>query len=154
MYNSQFVCTYSFYDSNLRNSYHGDEKFDLEDVEDLEDLAELIYKTDLLKAMQFTVDEVERSGDNVCFNNEKLLQLYDIVKSDVEFMECIEKSREKHSCEDLESGFVTLFSYDYFFLTHKCICDILNYGKVDDGKVDDGKVKEENINRLKRALGE
>ena len=149
MYNSQFVCTYSFYDSNLRNSYHRDEKFDLEDVEDLEDLAELIYKTDLLRAMQFTVDEVERSGDNVCFNNEKLLQLYDIVKADVEFMECIEKSREKHACKDLESGFVTLFSYDYFFLTHKCICDILNYGKVDYGKVE-----EENINRLKRALGE
>jgi len=142
MYNSQFVCTYSFYDYILRGLYHTNDKFDLEDVEDLEDLAELIYKTDLLRAMQFTVDEVERSGDNVCFNNEKLLQLYDVVKVDVEFMECIEKSREKHSCEDSESGFITLFSYDYFFLTHKCICDILN----------DGKSSSDNINQLKKAL--
>ena len=144
MYNSQFVCTYSFYDATLRNCYHTNERYDLEDVEDLEDLADLIYKTDLLRAMQFTVDEVERAGDNVCFNSDKLLELYDIVKVDVEFMECIKKSGEKHSCEDSESGFITLFSYDYFFLTHKCICDILN----------DGKVVEDNINRLKKALEE
>jgi hypothetical protein len=144
MYNSQFVCTYSFYDAELRDSYHNDGRFDLEDVEEFEELAELIYKTDLLRALQFTVDEVESSGDNICFNNEKLFGLYDIVKIDVEFMECIEKSKEKHACEDLETGFVTLFSYDYFFLTHKCICDIMNCGKVEEG----------NINQLKRALGE
>jgi len=144
MYNSQFICTYSFYDATLRNCYHTNERYDLEDVEEFEDLAELIYKTDLLRALQFTVDEVESAGNNVCFNNDKLLELYDIVKVDVEFMESIEKSREKHLCEDLESGFVTLFSYDYFFLTHKCICDILN----------DGKVVGDNINRLKKALEE
>ena len=144
MYNSQFVCTYSFYDPTLRNLHHTNERYDLEDVKDFEDLADLIYKTDLLRAMQFTVDEVESSADNVCFNSDKLLELYDIVKGDVEFMECIEKSREKHLCEDSETGFVTLFSYDYFFLTHKCICDIVN----------DGKTSGENINRLKMALEE
>lgn len=142
MYNSQFVYTYSFYDPNLRNSYHTNERYDLEDVEEFEELAELVYKTDLLRAMQFTVDEIESSADNVCFNSEKLLELYDVVKVDVGFMECIEKSKEKHVCEDLETGFITLFSYDYFFLAHKCICDIVN----------DGKTYVDNITRLKRAL--
>jgi hypothetical protein len=142
MYNSQFVCTYSFYDTTLRNTYHKDEKYDLEDVEEFEELSELIYKTDLLRALQFTVDEVESSGDNVCFNNEKLFELYNILKIDVGFMECIEKIRVKHCCEDSESGFVALFSYDYFFLTHKCICDILN----------EGKTCSDNINRLKDAI--
>jgi hypothetical protein len=142
MYNSQFVCTYSFYDPNLRTLYHTNERYDLEDVEEFEELAELVYKTDLLRAMQFTVDEVESAGENVCFNHDKLIELYDVVKVDVGFMECIEKSKEKHLCEDSESGFITLFSYDYFFLTHKCICDIVN----------EGNVCSDNIIRLKRAL--
>jgi len=142
MYNSQFVCTYSFYDAKLRDLYHKDEKYDLEDVEEFEDLSELVYKTDLLRALQFTVDEVESSGDNICFNNEKLFQLYDVLKVDSGFMECIEKSTGKHLCEDSESGFIALFSYDYLFLTHKCICDIIN----------EGNSSVNSINRLKRAL--
>jgi hypothetical protein len=142
MYNSQFVCTYSFYDSKLRDFYHNNERYDLEDVKDFEDLSDLVYKTDLLRAMQFTIDEIKSSGDNVCFNSDKLLQLYDVIKIDAEFMECVEKSREKHICEDSETGFITLFSYDYFFLTHKCICDIIN----------EGKTSSDNISRLKQAL--
>jgi hypothetical protein len=142
MYNSHFVCTYSFYDNLLRNTYHKDEKYDVEDVEEFEELSELIYKTELLRALEFTVDQVESSCDNVFFNNEKLFELYNILKIDVGFMECIEKIKLKYCCEDYESGFVTLFSYDYFFLTHKCICNILN----------EGITSSDNINKLKEAI--
>jgi hypothetical protein len=44
--------------------------------------------------------------------------------------------------EDLEVGFTALFSYNYMFLTHRCICDFL----------ETGNIYEENINTLKIAV--
>jgi hypothetical protein len=144
MYNSKLVCTYSYYDPNIRVRYHSNEKFDLEDVDGFEDLSEMIYQTELLKALGFSSGEID-NGKLIDFNlkSELLTDLCNKMKdNDIRFLECIESVREKHICEDLESGFIILFSYDYFFLTHKCICDLLTSGQISD----------ESIIRLKSAF--
>ena len=36
----------------------------------------------------------------------------------------------KYISEDAYVGFMFLFSYDYFFLTHICICECLKTGEI------------------------
>ena len=127
-YNSNFICTYGFYDPKLRQ--YCSEKYDLNDVNDFEDMSELIYQSELLQIFKI-------SSINNDFNTEKIIDLYNIIKLNLEFNECIEKIKKNHVCENFEIGFMILFSYDYFFLTHKCICDFLNTGKICDEYIDD-----------------
>ena len=139
MYNSQFISTYSYYDPELRNKFHSGENIDINDVKGFEELSEVIYQTDLLRAFGFTVEDLEREIE---FNTTLMNELYNQFKDHVSFSECMEKAKNKHFCEDLESGFITLFSYDYFFLTHKCICEYLK----------NEEITTESIENLKRAL--
>jgi len=139
MYNSQFISTYSYYDTELRNKYHSEEKIEEDDVNGFEELSEVIYQADLLRAFGFTVADLEKEIE---LNTTLMHELYNQFKIHPSFAECIEKSKNKHLCEDLEAAFITLFSYDYFFLTHKCICEYLN----------DSNIRTESIENLKSAL--
>ena len=130
MYNTELICTYSYYDPYLRNIYHVDDKFDVDDVQEFEDLSEMIYRSELLKAFGFTIEEVE--SEDIKFNNETILELFNNLNKHEEFMEIIKKIKQKYKYDDLETGFITLFSYDYFFLTHNCACDLLKNGKIEE----------------------
>ena len=142
MYNANLVCTYSYYDKTLRNLYHSNEQIDLDDVSDFEDFSELIYKTELLKALCFTIEEIETFREDISFNSEKVLELFNFFKESPCLIDLFELSKIKHSYGDIEMGFVSLFSYDYFFLSHKCFCDYcLN-----------GVVSKENAISLKKTL--
>jgi hypothetical protein len=141
MYNSQFISTYSYYDPNLRNKFHSEENIALDDVKEFEELSEIIYRADLLRAFGFTVEDLEAKIE-LELNAELIHELYSQFNVHPSFAECIEKAKNKHLCEDLEYGFIALFSYEYFFLTHKCICEKLNNGNIAEGS----------IANLKRAL--
>ena len=141
MYNSQFISTYSYYDSNLRNKFHSGDNINLDDVKEFEELSEIIYQADLLRAFGFTVEDLEAKIE-LEVNAELIHELYSQINVHPSFAECIEKANNKHLCEDLEFGFIALFSYDYFFLTHKCICEYLT----------NGNIAEKSIENLKRAL--
>jgi hypothetical protein len=118
------------------------EKFDLDDVEEFEEFSELIYQVELLKALGFSSAEVETIGVSLDFKlkTEKLIDVYNKTTFDENFLECVKMAKDKHFCEDLEAGFITLFSYDYFFLTHKCICDFLLNGAVSQSCIDNLKL--------------
>ena len=133
MYKSNFTCTYSFYDPVLRDCYHKEDKFNLADVEEFTDMSELVYQAELLQVLNISATPLY-SG-NVEFNTEQILELYNHVKPNTQFIECVEKAKYHHSCEDLEIAFMVLFSYDYFFLTHRCVCDFLNTGKINDSHI-------------------
>jgi hypothetical protein len=139
MYNLQFISTYSYYDPELRNKFHSGENINLEDVNGFEELSQVIYQADLLRAFGFTIADLEAEIE---FNTTLMHELYNQFKTHPTFAECIEKAKNKHFCQDLEAAFITLFSYDYFFLTHKCICEHLK----------DANITTESIENLKRAL--
>jgi len=129
-YNSKFISTYGFYDTNLRQ--YCSEKYDLNDVNEFEDMSELIYQSELLQIFNIPSEKLDPD-----FNIEKIIDLYNNIKLNLEFNKCIEKIKKIHVCENFEIGFMILFSYDYFFLTHKCICDFLNTGKICDEYISD-----------------
>jgi hypothetical protein len=44
--------------------------------------------------------------------------------------------------EDIEIGLMLLFSYDYMYMSHKCICEFIN----------SGQISEKNISELRSAI--
>ena len=137
MYKSYFICTYSFYDPVLRELYHKHDTFNLEDVEEFADLSELVYQSELLQVLGIPASKPD-------FDAEKMLEIYNKMKANEGFLKCVEKVTELHSYTDLETGFIALFSYDYFFLTHKCICDCFNN--------ENNSIHQENLVALQSAI--
>jgi hypothetical protein len=121
----------------LRELYHKNDTFNLEDVEEFSDLSELVYQSELLQILGIPASNPE-------FDTEKLLEIYNKMKVHEDFLKCVEKVTELHSYTDLETGFIALFSYDYFFLTHKCICDFFN----DENE----SIRQENLLALQGAI--
>ena len=130
MYNSKLICTYSYYDPILRK-HHSDITYDLDDVTGFEDIAEIIYQAELLRV--FNIDPVDKSLDD---SNEaiklEITILYNLISSQQKMIECMKTAASLMISDDLELGLMILYSFDYFFLTHKCVCDFLETGEISE----------------------
>ena len=130
MYNSKLICTYSYYDPNLRK-HHSDITYDLDDVSGFEDIAEIIYQAELLRV--FNIDPIDKSLDD---SNEaiklEITILYKLISSQQKMIECMKTAASLMISDDLELGLMILYSYDYFFLTHKCVSDFLEMGEISE----------------------
>ena len=135
MYNSKLICTYSYYDPTLRK-HHSDITYDLDDVTGFEDIAEIIYQAELLRV--FNIDPIDKNLDE---SNEdiklEITILYNLISSQQKMIECMKKAASLMISDDLEFGFMILFSFDYFFLTHKCVSDFLETGEISEKNMND-----------------
>jgi hypothetical protein len=117
-YNKNQILTYSYYDPRLRFFFHSDETFNLDDVTDFEDMSSDIYKTELLNL--FNIQDIDS------LTNDKLLSLEEFINNtDMKVV----LTKMNALCENqglcAHNSLAILLSYDYLFLTHKCICDLL-----------------------------
>jgi hypothetical protein len=154
MYNSTFICTYNFYDNSLlkinpisNKITENNNNLHEESPEELLEMAEFLYKNEFLSAFQLTdfddtlnmkVQELylHLFHDNKEYGlNNNCRQIFKLI---------CKKLAEQILSEELELGFVILFSYSYFHLTHLCLCDFFN----------NGNISEENINALKNMIFE
>jgi hypothetical protein len=117
MYNTHYTCF-----------YHDDEKmFSSKDVlafENKDEIKDLIYKEDLLNA--FGLNEF---NDSII---DEIDNLYNSMKYITELQPILDTLAAKIMSTDRSYGFVILFSYDYFYLTHQIICQFLNDNKIDN----------------------
>jgi hypothetical protein len=147
-YNSQFVTTYSFYNKALylnnpiscRYSYEKEKDCresdqtqpetdsDTEpDDEDENFTSKYLYDNELLHAFH-----MEKYDANILSN--RIFDLYTHLTSQKNTYPDIQKllqiandmSMKYIFKSDEFNGFMILFSFDYFHITHLCICDILN----------------------------
>ena len=133
MYNSKLICTYSYYDPILRK-HHSDITYDLDDVTGFEDIAEIIYQAELLRV--FNIDPVDKSLDD---SNEdiklEITILYKLISSHQKMIECMKTAASLMISDEL--GLMVLYSFDYFFLTHKCVSDFLETGEISEKNMND-----------------
>lgn len=122
MYNTKFVCSYNCSEF-------------LETVSIQEDIRNEIYQIELL-----TILGIEEYDEN-CMNK-SIHELYERVKDSKELTECMTKLAGMFMSEDLELGLMILFAYDYMYLSHTCICEWL----------DNGKITEESIKKLRAVI--
>jgi len=111
MYNTKIICT-----------YHTDEIFlPSDDINEYEKgfIRNVIYRQELLDILEM---EIYREEDM----NIKLKELYEILKECEEMKKCMLEMANIFHSQDVELGLMMLFSYDYLFITHKCISEYLD----------------------------
>jgi len=134
MYNTKMICTYFYYDAELKKkipSEFTDLNLDLQVEQENGDICDLIYQSDYLQIFGLV------EFDYNTINNE-IRKIYESVgvKSNATLRECMKNAASMFLSEDLELGFMVLFSYDYLFATHLCICDVLENGSIQEKHLD------------------
>ena len=121
------ICTYQYYDPYFNNKIEPEDF--TKDVEQCEDNANLIYKANFLQAFNLT------DFDDKIINSQ-IKELFNLLKSHEEFYNCMLSLTYKFLSEDIELGMMFLFSYDYFFATHKCLSEFLEKGDISKENID------------------
>lgn len=116
-YKTQYKCNYNspdiFKNINIEN-IETDEEYNMR---------EMLYRQDLLYV--FDLEEFDDEKINYCIQ-----KIYEKVKDNADLDGLLVKMAGLFFSEDKEVGLMALFSFDYFYLTHPCICDILETGKI------------------------
>jgi hypothetical protein len=129
MYNTQVVCTYNTPEVFLEtDDITDDEKMFIRDT---------IYRQELLDIFCDNYDTDNDDKLSIAIN-----ELYKRVKYCEQLTKCMLKLAEKYMATNEEFGLMLLFSYDYMYLTHICICEYLETGDIDN----------ENIKKLEKAI--
>ena len=138
MYNCNVVITYNYYDNKFKkNNEKQNIDLTLIDYEDMtDDISETLYRAELLG-----VFGLEEFDDKII--NLEVINLCSHLSIHIEFVELMLKAAAKMLSEDLCTGLMVLFSYDSFFLLHRCICEYL---KTDI-------ISAENLDALKKSIG-
>ena len=138
MYICNVIITYNYYDKQFKeNNEKQNIDLDLIDSEDMTvDVSETLYRAELLG-----VFGLEEFDDKVI--NLEVMNLCTQLSAHTEFAELMLKAAAKMLSEDLCTGLMVLFSYDSFFLLHRCICEYL---KTDI-------ISAENLDALKKSIG-
>lgn len=128
MYNSNFKCTYHFYDEKLRELLPQNELTPeiMNNIENNDDFADILYKAELLQV--FHLNDINETNDIELMD--KLQNLYEKVCTDETIQFCSFKSANKFLSEDPVYGFMMMFNYHSFFIIHRCLSDFFENGKV------------------------
>ena len=107
-------------------TYHTDEVFlETDQVTEKEKdfIRNCIYRQELLN--MFGLEELDENK-----MEEVIAELFQKMKYQQDFYSILEILNEKYSLSK-EDCFLLLFSFDYLHMTHLCICDYLESGKID-----------------------
>ena len=128
MYNTKIVCTYN----NPLEVFLETDKITSKEKEIV---CDIIYRQELLNVLGIEAYDIKMI-DKV------LNDLYNKIKTNDDFRECMLKLAQKFMSNDEEFGLMILFSFDYMDLTHICISEFL----------EKGVVNKENMQKLKSAI--
>ena len=127
MYNTKVVCTYNTPEVFLEmDNVTDDEKLFIRDV---------IYRQELLDIFGIVF---ENEYDNVNCDlkiDNSVHELYVRVKDCSDLKKYMVKLASNYMSTDEEMGLMLLFSYDYMYLTHICISEFLETGKISDNNM-------------------
>jgi hypothetical protein len=122
MYNTKYECRYNN---------------DLESEQQESDIIrDILYKEDLINI--FEID----TNSNFNVFNDVISNLYEKIKTNVFLKECMGRLASKFMSIDEELGLCILYSFDFMYLTHKCVSEYL----------DNGLITHENMILLKNSI--
>jgi hypothetical protein len=110
-YNTNYVCKYK-----LDNSLSEFKNLNKLDNYEEEILSDALYRKDILNL--FNIE----TFDETIISNE-INKLYEELKKNEELTKCMKKIAGNFMSADEILGLMMLFSYDFLYLLHPCICD-------------------------------
>ena len=119
IYNTKYVCSYNDSDVFLESEIeilNDDEKQFVRDA---------LYRRDLCNIFKI---EDEYFDEKIITNI--INALYVSINGEKFLESCIIKVSNNFFSNDLELGFLILFSFDYLYLVHPCICEFIETGKI------------------------
>ena len=124
MYDTKFVCTYNTPEVFLDTDNISQEEKDF--------VRDAIYRQELLNI--FGIDEYnEKEMDKAM--EEAISELYIKVKDCDALKECILKLADNFMITNNLVSLMLLYSYDYMHLTHICISEFLENGKIEENNI-------------------
>jgi hypothetical protein len=115
MYNTKVVCTYNTSEVFLEEDNISEEEREF--------VRDVIYRQELLDILgidKYNEKEIDKG----------IHELYEKVKENDFIKECMLKLTEQFMRTDADFGLMIMFSYDYLHLTHLCISEFLDTGKI------------------------
>ena len=113
MYNTKFVCTYKSYsDCSLSDTF---------------------FRKDILNIFKIDDLDFEKHESEI---NDEVSNIFEKIKTHKKFMECIKKTQTLFLITDEIVGLMCLMSYEFLYLTHPCISEFLEEGKISHEKID------------------
>ena len=106
------------YNTLLKCTYNNASDLDQEDQ----------YRTEFLNA--FNLEEFDDKHIN-----KEVGALFERLKRSPDLTKCMTKSAAIFFSEDLQTGLMGLFAFDFFYLAHPCICDFLETGTIAEEKI-------------------
>lgn len=116
MYDTKFECRYHKSDVFLQTDQVTDEEKNF--------IRNILYKEDILNI--FLIDF---NDDFEIFNN-VMNELYEKIKDYLPLKECMNKMAAIIMSQDEQSGLLVMYSYDYMYVTHKCVSEYLETGRI------------------------
>lgn len=132
-YNTKYVCSYNDSDVFLESEseiLNDDEKQFVKDA---------LYRRDLCNIFKIEDDLFDEKLVTTIISN-----LYKNMNGKRFLKSCITKVSSNFFSNDLELGFLILFSFDYLHLVHPCISEFIETGKIRDSN--------ESLIKLKKIL--
>ena len=134
MYNITYECRYHRNDVFLETDDVTDDEKDY--------IKNVLYQEDLMN-----IFNLEQYDDYKNFYNEDILkdtmsELYEKLKENEVLLDCMKQLANALFSENPEIGLCLLYSYDFMYVTHKCVVEYL----------DNGLISDENINLLKTLV--
>jgi len=120
MYNTKVICTYNTSDVFLET--------DKISEKEKEDIRDALYRQELLNILgmnEFNEDEM----------NKAINELHEKISGCQELKECILKLSGRFMSADEELGLMILFAYDYMYVSHPCISEYLETGKISEKNI-------------------
>jgi len=127
MYNTKIICTYNTVDVFLETDNITDREKDF--------IRNVIYRQEILDIFNINEYKDKELGDAIH-------QLFLQIETCKELEECILEVLKNFLIKDYEIGLFILYSYDYMYLTHDCVCEFL----------ETNTIRSETIIKLKNAL--
>lgn len=128
MYNTKYECRY------YKDNVFLDTDQVSNEVKDY--IRSILYKEDLICIFDMNLEEDFEIFNKILSNLYKKICLSEPLK------ECMKRAASTILTEDEELGLCILYSYDYMYITHECVAEYL----------ETGKLSKENIEKLSRIF--
>jgi len=120
MYNTKHICIYNSNDIFLDT--------DIVTSSEKDCILNILYRQDILSI--FELEDFDEKQINQC-----IFEVYEKVKDNLKLRKIMIDLGEQIMTNNEKMGFLIMYSFDYLYVTHKCISEFLETGEISEESI-------------------